>query len=63
MCGCARMSMTARRRYGRGNMDIEISTSDPDSVDPEDIAMTLRAKGYFVLSVSINEGERTWKWS
>jgi hypothetical protein len=42
-------------------MDIEISTSDPDSVDPEEIAAAIEGAGYFVLRISVNEGERTWE--
>ena len=41
-------------------MDIEISTSDPDTVDPGDIAAAIERAGYFVLSVSVNEGARYW---
>lgn len=42
-------------------MEIEISTSDPDAVDPREVAETLQAAGWFVLSVSVNEGERYWE--
>lgn len=40
-------------------MEVEISTSDPDAVDPEAVAEALGA--WFVLSVSVNEGERRWE--
>lgn len=42
-------------------MDIEISTSDPANVDPSEIASAIEGAGYFVLSVSVNEGERRWE--
>jgi hypothetical protein len=42
-------------------MDVEISTSDPDKVDPGRVAGWLKSAGYYVNSVSINEGERYWE--
>ena len=42
-------------------MDVEISTSSPEAVDPAVVAFTLQQAGFFVLSVDVNEGERTWK--
>lgn len=41
-------------------MHVEISTSDPDHVDPAEIAAAIEAAGYFVLEVSVNEGQRAW---
>ena len=37
-----------------------IYTSDPDNVDPKDVYDALDAAGYFVLSVDVNYGERTY---
>lgn len=42
-------------------MNIEISTSDPDNVDPAVIAAAVEQAGLFVLEVVVNEGERTWR--
>lgn len=42
-------------------MEIEISTSDPESVDPFEIAAAIELTGLRVLSVSVNEGERHWE--
>lgn len=42
-------------------MNIEISTSDAEQVDPTDIAEILTSYGFFVMSVSVNEGERFWQ--
>ena len=42
-------------------MDVEISTSSPEAVNPAAVALALQQAGFFVLSVDINEGERTWK--
>lgn len=42
-------------------MDVEIYTSDPDAVDPAEVARALEVAGYFVSSVTVNEGERTWE--
>jgi hypothetical protein len=41
-------------------MDVEIHTSDPDNTAPGEIAAWLVKGGWAVLSVSVNEGERTW---
>lgn len=41
-------------------MDVTIYTSDPDAVDPERIAELLEADNFFVRSVVINSGERSW---
>lgn len=43
-------------------MDVEISTSDPDNVDPVRVKDALEAANFFVLSVSVNEGERVWNY-
>jgi len=42
-------------------MDIMIYTSDPDKVDPAEIADALSKANYLVLSVNVNDGERTWE--
>lgn len=42
-------------------MDISISTSDPDNVDPEVVAQALEAAGFLVISVDVNDGDRTWE--
>lgn len=36
-------------------MDVEISTSDPDHVDPARVAAALQAANLFVLTVTVNE--------
>lgn len=41
-------------------MDVHIYTSDPEAVDPERIAHLLEGDNFFVLSVTINDGERKW---
>ena len=41
-------------------MNIDISTSSPDAVDPAEVAKVLTDAGYIVLSVDVNEGERGW---
>jgi hypothetical protein len=41
-------------------MDVEISTSDADNVSPAEVAAWLVRGGWTVLSVTVNEGERTW---
>lgn len=41
-------------------MDVEISTSSPEAVDPAVVAHALQSAGFFVLSVTVNEGERKW---
>lgn len=42
-------------------MNVEIHTSTPDAVDPQEVAQALIAAGFLVLSVDVNEGERTWE--
>lgn len=42
-------------------MDVDIRTSDPDKVDPEEVAQLLSNGGFFVASVTINGGERKWE--
>lgn len=42
-------------------MNISIDTSDPTHVDPAEIAAAVTAAGYLVLSVDVNDGERTWQ--
>jgi hypothetical protein len=42
-------------------MDVMIYTSDPDNVNPAEIAEALGKANYLVASVSINDGERTWE--
>lgn len=42
-------------------MNVDIHTSDPDAVDPAEVAAALNAAGYFVISVDVNDGERTWE--
>ena len=42
-------------------MEIEISTSDPEAVDPKEIAHLIELGGFYVASVSINDGERRWE--
>lgn len=42
-------------------MNVMVYTSDPDSVDPAFVAGTLETAGFFVASVSINDGERLWE--
>lgn len=42
-------------------MEIKIATSDADDVSPVQVAMLLEWEGYYVRSVTINDGERTWK--
>lgn len=42
-------------------MNIEISTSDPDAVDPEEIGRLIERRGYYVATVSVNEGQRLWE--
>lgn len=41
-------------------MNVEISTSDPEAVDPKKVAEIL-SQAFYVNSVSINEGERYWE--
>jgi len=43
-------------------MEIQIFTSDPDNVNPEEIARTLLHAGWFVGSVDVNDGERVWRY-
>jgi hypothetical protein len=42
-------------------MDVMIYTSDPDAVDPVQIALVLSNANYFVASVNINDGVRKWE--
>lgn len=42
-------------------MNVDIHTSSPDGVDPEDVAKVLEKGGYFVLEVNVNDGERVWQ--
>jgi hypothetical protein len=42
-------------------MDVSISTSDPDNVDPVMVKDALEAANLFVLSVTVNDGERVWE--
>lgn len=42
-------------------MEIQIATSDPTAVDPQEIAELLERAGFFVMSINVNEGERYWE--
>jgi len=42
-------------------MDVMIYTSDPDAVDPAEVAQLLSNGGFFVASVNVNDGERRWE--
>ena len=41
-------------------MNVLIYTSDPDNVDPAEIAAAIEGANYFVMSVDVNDGTRTW---
>lgn len=41
-------------------MNIDIATSDPDAIDPAEIAKVLENADYFVATVNVNDGERQW---
>jgi hypothetical protein len=42
-------------------MDVMLYTSDPDQVDPYVVRNALEAAGFFVASVTVNDGERKWE--
>jgi len=42
-------------------MKIEITAPDNEAHDPAEIAEVLSAEGYYVSSVSINNGEKFWE--
>lgn len=42
-------------------MNVNITTDDPDAIDPAEIAKILEDADYFVATVNVNGNERQWK--